>query len=82
MASSTRIPSFVPSIVDVSSAPKHTGHAKTLELAPITIAAAVATMRLSVDPDLMGKRGMTTAKFQLPSPKASRFGRWELVVGS
>src|SRR4029453_2700138 len=40
MANSTRTPSFAPSIIPVSSAPKHTGQAKALELPPITMAAA------------------------------------------
>src|SRR6266545_4493196 len=40
MASNTRTPSFAPSIIPVSSAPKHTGQAKALELPPITMAAA------------------------------------------
>jgi hypothetical protein len=41
------MPSFVPSIIEVSSAPKHTGQAKTLVLPPITIAAAVVTAPLA-----------------------------------
>ena len=40
------MPSFVPSIIEVSSAPKHTGQAKTLELPPIaTTAPPSATPR-------------------------------------
>ena len=42
MASITRTPSFAPSIIEVSSAPKHTGQARTPCRQPIATNSAVA----------------------------------------